>query len=175
QSQLPTIMDINSGIVTAVLRRSQGRDQYDGEIRDEQGRDYLFRVAKFTLGEEYNASIMLLAAEEDFAKDVRRLHFTGLILATVASLAFIPVVWIFGNGMSRSLKRIAAEAVKLQTLAEPGPAPVASRIREIHELGSAMKLAQHAIWSFARFVPKELVQRVRDNSISTELGRSREG
>jgi adenylate cyclase len=174
QSQLPTIKDIDSGIVPAVLRRTQGRDQYEGEIRDEQGRDYLFRVAKFSLGEEYNASIVLLAAEDDFAKDVRRLHFTGLMLATVASLAFIPIVWIFGNRMSRSLKGISAEAVKLQTLAEPGPSPVASRVREIHELGSAMKLAQHAIWSFARFVPKELVRRVVDNSISTELGGARE-
>jgi adenylate cyclase len=33
-----------------------------------------------------------------------------------------------------------------------------------------MRLAQRAIWSFAHFVPKELVQRVVDNSISTELG-----
>src|SRR5215467_15983315 len=37
-----------------------------------------------------------------------------------------------------------------------------------------MKLAQRAIWSFAHFVPKELVQRVVDNSISTELGGARE-
>jgi adenylate cyclase len=37
-----------------------------------------------------------------------------------------------------------------------------------------MKLAQRAIWSFAHFVPKELVQRVIDNSISTELGGIRE-
>jgi len=174
KSQLPTIKDINSGIVAAVLRRSQGRDQYDGEIPDDQGRDYLFRVAKFTLGEQYNASIMLLAAQGDFAKNVRRLHLTGLILATLVSFAFIPVVWIFGNGMSRSLKMITAEAVKLQTLAEPDPSSIPSRIREIRELGSAMKLAQRAIWSFAHFVPKELVQRVVDNSISTELGGARE-
>ena len=33
-----------------------------------------------------------------------------------------------------------------------------------------MNLAQRAIWSFARFVPKEIVRRVVDNSISTELG-----
>jgi adenylate cyclase len=72
------------------------------------------------------------------------------------------------------LKTITAEALKLQKLAEPTPSPVASRIKEIHELGSAMKLAQRAIWSFARFVPKELVQRVIDNSISTELGGARE-
>jgi adenylate cyclase len=174
QPQLPNIRDINSGIVAAVLRRSQGREQYDGNIADDQGRDYLFRVTKFTLGEQYHIGIMLLAAQEDFAKDVRRLHLTGLILATIAAAAFLPIVWIFGNEMSGTLKRITAEAVKLQKLAEPSPSSVPSRIRELHDLGNAIKLAQRAIWSFAHFVPKELVQRVVDNSISTELGGARE-
>jgi adenylate cyclase len=173
-SQLPNITEINSGVVAAVLRRSDGRDHYEGSIRDDQGRDYLFRVAKFDLGEQYNANIMLLAAQEDFAQDVRRLQFTGLILALIACAAFIPLIWIFGSGMSRSLKSITAEAIKLQKLAEPDRSPVTSRIKEIQELGSAMELAQRAIWSFAHFVPKELVQRVIDNSISTELGGDRE-
>jgi adenylate cyclase len=174
QPQLPNIKEINSGVVAAVLQRSNGRDHYDGSIRDDQGRDYLFRVAKFTLGEQYNANILLLAAQEDFAQDVRRLQFTGLILAIIAGAAFIPVVWLFGSGMSRSLKTITAQAVKLQKLAAPDPSPVTSRIKEIHELGRAMELAQRAIWSFAHFVPKEIVQRIIDNSISTELGGARE-
>jgi adenylate cyclase len=174
QPQLPNVKEINTGVVAATLRRSLGRDRYEGSIRDDQGRDYLFRVAKVTLGERYNANILLLAAQEDFAQNVRRLQFTGLILAIIAGAAFIPVIWIFGSGMSRSLKRITAQAVKLQKLAEPDLTPVTSRIMEIHELGSAMKLAQRAIWSFAHFVPKEIVQRIVDNSISTELGGVRE-
>jgi adenylate cyclase len=172
--QLPNIREIKSGVVAAVLRRAHGRDRYDGSIRDDQGRNYLFRVAKFTIGGQYNANILLLAAQKDFAQDVRRLQFTGLVLATIAGAAFIPVVWIFGSGMSRSLNGITAQAIKLQKLAEPDPSPVKSRIKEIQELGSAMELAQRAIWSFAHFVPKELVQRVIDNSISTELGGVRE-
>jgi adenylate cyclase len=174
QPQLPNIKEINSGVVAAVLRRSEGRDHYDGDIRDDRGRDYLFRVAKFTLGERYHANILLLAAEEDFAQDVRRLQFTGLILAIIAGAAFIPVIWIFGSGMSRSLNTITDQAVKLQNLAAPDRSPVTSRIKEIHGLGSAMELAQRAIWSFAHFVPKEIVQRIVDNSISTELGGVRE-
>jgi adenylate cyclase len=170
QPQLPNIKEINSGVVAAVLRGSQGRDHYDGSIRDDQGRDYLFRLAQYNSGDLYSGTIMLLAAEEDFAQDIRRLQFTGLFLAILATVAFIPVVWIFGSGMSRSLKAITGEAVKLQTLAEPAPAPITSRIREINDLGNAMNLAQRAISSFARFVPKELVRRVVDNSISTELG-----
>src|SRR5207245_1138617 len=81
----------------------------------------------------YNATIMLLAAQEDFAQDIRRLQFTGLFLAILATVAFIPVVWIFGSGMSQSLKAITGEAVKLQKLAEPAPAPITSRVREIND------------------------------------------
>lgn len=170
QPQLPNIKEINSGVVAAVLRRSEGRDHYDGSVRDDQGQDYLFRLVKFNSADLYKGTVMLLAAQEDFAQDIRRLQSMGLFMAILATVAFIPAVWIFASGMSRSLKAITGEAVKLQKLAEPAPAPITSRLREINDLGNAMNLAQRAISSFARFVPKELVRRVVDNSISTELG-----
>ncbi|APO51658.1 hypothetical protein LUI11_31770 [Bradyrhizobium diazoefficiens] len=170
QSQLPSIDEINSGMVASVVRRSHNRDHNEGLIRDEDGQGYLFRLTKFTLGEGYNGSILLLAAEDDFVQNVRRLQFTGLILAIIVGAAFVPLVWMFGSTMSHSLKRITAQAGQLQTLAEPSLAPVTSYIREIHELGSTVNLAQRAIWSFAHFVPKEIVRGLIDNSISTTLG-----
>ena len=36
QPQLPSIKEINSGVVQEALRRSDGRDHYDGSIRDDQ-------------------------------------------------------------------------------------------------------------------------------------------
>ena len=174
QPQLPNVKELSSGVAAAVLREWQGRDQYDGEIRDDQGRDYLFRISKLTLGEQYTVNILLLAAQEDFVQGVRKLQLTGLILAILAGAAFVPMIWIFGGRMSRSLKSITAQAVKLQNLAAPDTSPVTSYVKEIHELGSTVNLAQRAIWSFARFVPKEIVRRVLDNSISTELGGVRE-
>jgi adenylate cyclase len=97
-----------------------------------------------------------------------------LILALVAGAAFVPVVWIFGSRMSHSLKKITGQAAKLQMLGPPDPSPVSSYVKEINELGNTINLAQRAIWSFARFVPKEIVRRVIDNSISTELGGMRQ-
>jgi adenylate cyclase len=170
QSQLPSLDELNSGIVASVLHRTYNRDISDGDIRDDEGRDYLFRLTKFALGEGYKGNILLMAAQDDFVQNVRRLQFTGLILAIIAGAAFVPVVWIFGSRMSYSINAITAQARKLQTLAEPDPVQVASHIREIHELGSTVHLAQRAISSFARFVPKEIVRRVVDNSISTTLG-----
>jgi adenylate cyclase len=88
----------------------------------------------------------------------------------IAVAAFVPGVWFFGSKMSGSLKAITAQAGKLQMLGAPDSVPVGSYIKEVHELGLTVSLAQRAIWSFSRFVPKELVRRVVDNSISTELG-----
>jgi adenylate cyclase len=167
--QLPNIKDINSGVAAAALRGAHGREYYDGNISDEQGNGYLFRLAQFPLG-EHSAKILLLGAQGDFVQDVRRLQFSGLILAIVAGAAFVPAVWMFGNGMSRSLKAITAQAARIQKMAAPDPFPVTSRIKEICELGSTVNLAQRTIRSFARFVPKEIVRGVMDNSISTELG-----
>jgi adenylate cyclase len=170
QSKLPNIDRIKSGIVASVLRKATNVDVNEGTVRDDAGRNYLFRLTKFTLGEGYSARILLLAAQDDFVQSVRKLQLTGLILAIVASAAFIPMVWIFGNRMALSLKAITSQARKLQNLAEPDPAPVTSHIAEINELGNTVNLAQRAIWSFAHFIPKEIVRRVLDNSISTTLG-----
>jgi adenylate cyclase len=170
RSQLPSIDELDSGTVAAVLRQSHNLVHNEGVIQSADGEGYLFRLTKFAIGEGYGASILMLAAENDFVQNVRKLQLQGLILAILAGMAFIPVVWMFGSAMSRSLKRITEQAVQLQTLAEPSQAPVTSYVREIHELGKTVGLAQRTIWSFAHFVPKEIVRRVIDNSISTKLG-----
>jgi adenylate cyclase len=170
RSALPSIDEINSGLLASVLHRSYNRDHNEGSIEDETGQGYLFRLTKFALGDRYHGSMLLLAAQDDFVQNVRRLQFNGLVLAILVGAAFVPIVWMFGSRMSRSLQDITAQARQLQTLAEPELVPVSSYIKEIHELGGTMNLAQRAIWSFAHFVPKEIVRGLIDNSISTTLG-----
>jgi len=170
RSALPKIDEINSGMMASVLRSSYNRDHNEGRIQDENGQGYLFRLTKFALGDRYHGSMLLLAAQDDFVQNVRRLQFNGLVLAILVGAAFLPIVWIFGSRMSRSLQGITAQARQLQTLAEPELKPVTSYIKEIHALGNTMNLAQRAIWSFAHFVPKEIVRGLIDNSISTKLG-----
>jgi adenylate cyclase len=168
--QLPEIREIQSGLVGKVMRGWDGGDHYDGSIIDEDGQNYLFRVRKFSQDEEYSGYSLLLAAEEDFANDVRLLQIRGIIVALIAGGCFLPAVWIFGSRMSRSLRRITAQASGLWTLTAPDDVPVTSHVTEIHELGRTMAAAQRAISSFARFVPKEIVRGIIDTSISTELG-----
>jgi adenylate cyclase len=168
--QLPEIAEIRSGPVGAVMRRWDGSDRYEGSVRGEDGRDYLFRLQKFSQADGFNGYSLLLAAEDDFAQNVRNLQIKGIIIALIVGGCFIPGVWIFGSRMSTSLKRITAQASRLRTLAAPDDAPVTSRVAEIDELGKAMAIAQRSLWSFARFVPKDIVKGIIDNSIATELG-----
>jgi adenylate cyclase len=170
RSSLPSIDELNTGTAASVIRGSYNKDNYEGNIDDKAGNGFLFRVTKFALGDSYNGSILLLAAQDDFVQNVRRLQFNGLVLAILVGAGFIPLVWMFGSQMSGSLRRITEQARQLQTLAEPELVPVTSYIKEIHQLGSTVNLAQRAIWSFAHFVPKEIVRGLIDNSISTELG-----
>ena len=98
--QLPEIGEIRSGLVGAVMRRWDGSDRYEGSIRDEDGRDYLFRLRKFSQGDEFSGYSLLLAAEDDFAQNVRNLQIRGIIIALIAGGCFVPAVWIFGSRMS---------------------------------------------------------------------------
>ncbi|MGY8685584.1 adenylate/guanylate cyclase domain-containing protein [Bradyrhizobium sp. UFLA05-153] len=171
--QLPEIWEIRTGLVGAVMQRWDGRDRFEGSVRGEDGRDYLFRVQKFSQGEQYSGYSMLFAAEDDFSQNVRKLQFRGLVIALIVGSCFVPAAWVFGSRMSTSLKRITTQARGLQALAAPGDAPVTSNIAEVNELGRTMAVAQRSIWSFARFVPKDIVRGIVDGSISTELGGTR--
>jgi adenylate cyclase len=172
--RLPEIWQNKTGLVGAIMRNWDGRERYEGSIQDENGLDYLFRVRKFPQGSEYSGYSLLLAAEGDFAQDVRTLQLRGIGIALIAGGCFIPAAWIFGSRMSIKLKRITAQASGLRTLAVPEDAPVTSHIKEIDELGSTMAVAWRSIWSFARFVPKDIVKGIVDGSISTELGGTRQ-
>ena len=125
-----------------------------------QGRDYLFRLAKFTLGEQSDAKILLARGAGRLCQGYSKaaVHWTDH--RNCCRRCIYSGVWIFGSGMSRSLKEHNGSGrAGFRMLAAPDPSPVTSRIKEIHELGSTVNLAQRAIWSFARFVPKEIVRR----------------
>jgi adenylate cyclase len=168
--ELPEISEIRTGLVGAVMRKWDGRERFEGSIRGEDGRDYLFHLQKFSQGDEYSGYSLLFAAEDDFAQNVRKLQIRGLIFALIVGACFLPAAWIFGGRMSSRLKRITAQASGLETLTAPDEAPVTSGIKEINELGKTVGVARRSISSFARFVPKDIVGGIVDGSISTELG-----
>jgi adenylate cyclase len=168
--QLFNIRELSSGLTASILKNWHGDARFDGSIHDERGAAFLYRLRKFTVSEQSSLNLLMVAKEDDFVKDVRKSQVVGLVLAMIVSAAFVPGVWLFGGRMSGSLKAITTQANRLQKLGAPDCAPISSSIKEIYELGLSVNLAQRAIWAFSRFVLRELVRRVVDSSISTELG-----
>jgi adenylate cyclase len=64
-SPLPSVNEINSGMMGSVLRRSYNRDNNEGSIQDETGHGYLFRLTKFALGDRYHGSMLLDVRQPD--------------------------------------------------------------------------------------------------------------
>ena len=168
--QLPQISEIRSGLAGTVMRKWDGSDRFEGNIQDGNKRDYLFRIRKFVQRDGYSGYSLLIAAETDFAPEVRKLQTRGIIVAFVAGGCFIPLAWLFGGRISQSLRRLTVQTRRLRMLAPPDDLPVKSRIAEIDELGSTIATAQRTIWSFAHFVAADVVTGIIDGSISTELG-----
>ena len=152
------------------MRGWDGSDHYEGSIRDEDGRDYLFRLLKFSQDDEYSGYCLLPAAEADFAQTRAGVTNSGNNYRAYRRRLLRTGGLDFRQRMSTSLKRITAQARRIRTLAAPDDAPVTSRVAEIHELGRTMAVAQRSIWSFARFFPEDIVKGIVDGSISTKLG-----
>jgi adenylate cyclase len=168
--QLPEISQVRTGLVGAVLQRWDGGERFEGSMRGDDGRDYLFHLRKFSQGDQFSGYSLFVAAEDDFAQNVRRLQIRGMLIALIVGGCFVPAAWIFGSRMATSLKQITDQASGLQTLTPLRAAPVTSNITEISELGKTIAVARRSIASFARFVPKDIVRGIVDGSISTELG-----
>jgi adenylate cyclase len=171
---LPAIRGVPYAPVAAVMRGWNGAAPYEGTVLDEEKRANFFRLERFSLGRDTPAYLLLLAREDDFGSEVRKMQRRGLVIALGIGCCFVPAIWFFGGRISRSLRNLATQAALLETLAEPDAEPAGSRIAEIRNLGTTLHAAQRTIWSFGHFMSKEIVAGILDGSMSTRLGGTRQ-
>lgn len=171
--RLPSVSDLHDTVEGAVIAGWDKTSPYRAK-RSWMGRDYFARIETISLSPSVTANALLVAPADEFARGIRALNRQARILALIACLFFVPAAWIFGTRMSKTIGAITNEADRLQAMAPPPKAPVGSFIAELGTLGATIHKAQRAIWSFSRLAPREIVRGVLDNSISTELGGTRQ-
>jgi adenylate cyclase len=173
-ARLPSTYDLQDTLEGKIIADWDQTSPYRSKLRWTDGKEYFARLETIPLGPTVAANVLLIAPEDDFAVGIRDLNTKAKLLALIACLLFIPAAWIFGTRMSRTVKAITVEAHRLQTMAPPPNRPIGSFIRELETLGETIHKSQRAIWSFSRLAPREIVRGVLDNSISTELGGTRQ-
>jgi adenylate cyclase len=173
-AHIPSIKDLQGSLAGEAIARWDRSDRQRGELRWTDGEDYFFRIERVGLGPTLNANVLFISARKDFAEEIQALNSKAKLAALIASAIFIPLCWIFGTRMSKTLQGITAQAARLPAMLAPPEKPIGSFIREINTLGRTVHQAQRAIFSFSRLAPKEIVRGVLDNSISSELGGARQ-
>jgi adenylate cyclase len=171
--RLPSTSDLQGTVEGAVIAGWDRTSPYRRKLRW-RGKEYFARLETIALAPTVTANVLLVAPEDQFAGRIRELNREARWLALIACLLFVPAAWIFGTRMSKTIHAITAEANRLQSMAPPPKSPVQSFIGELETLGRTIHKSQRAIWSFSRLAPREIVRGVLDNSISTELGGTRQ-
>ena len=173
-ASLPSTYDLSGSVEGKVIADWDKTSPYRTRIRWTDGKAYFARLENIRLGPTLTANFLLVAPEDEFAKSIRDLNSQSAMLALLACLLFIPAGFVLGSRMSKTIQSITTEAASLQEMAAPSEKPIGSFIRELNTLGDTIHKAGRAIWSFSRFAPREMVRGVLDNSISTELGGTRQ-
>lgn len=95
----------------------------------------------------------------ELTETAQRNLFQGLsISAAVVFLGLLSALFL-ARAITRSLGELTESANRLQDLDFAAPSEVNSHVTEISSLGRAMNRARDAIFTFALYVPKELVRK----------------
>lgn len=134
----------------------------DGRVEavNVDGRTYVVMTSKLQSTLMFAGSTVVMAAPiDELLGPAYDLLFQGLAVAAAVIVLVVIGAIVLAGMITRSLDQLTAGAQRLQELDFQADIDVPSRIREIHTLSGAMRQARDAIFTFALYVPKELVRK----------------
>lgn len=156
---------IDSGLAAAadpLVRaiRSSNVKSDEASFVDVDGRTFLVTVAPIRSALLLGGHRLVVAAPLDqLMAPANRTLLQGLAVSAIVVLLAILAALVLAQLVTRSLLRLTAGAHRLQKLDFETPIDVPAYVNEIATLGRAMNKARDAIFTFAMYVPKELVRK----------------
>lgn len=124
------------------------------------GRTYLVMATQVRSASLFQHSRVVIAAPYDeLMAPANRALAQGVAIAIIVVSLGIATALLLSGLISRSLHKLTNSANSLQDLDFQTPISAASRISEISTLSQAMSRARDAIFTFALYVPRELVRK----------------
>jgi adenylate cyclase len=161
-----------AGVLTAI-RVWREKDISEQFFRDSAGR--LYAAAFQTIPHSGPASlrVAVVAPVDEFFANIlsERGRLFAAALAFVA--AMVPIVFVIGTMLSRSLRALAEETDRIQRFEPSAAPPVRSMIQEIDDLGHSVATMRTVTQTFSRFVPRRLVERLIETGTPMQLGGAR--
>ncbi len=138
------------------------------------GRTYVAAFRSIRSAGSARLRLAVVVPLDEFFGEVEAGRRRLIVLALAFVAALLPVVWWIGARLSRSMKILAMETDRIQHFDTTSPPmTVRSLIREIDDLGRSVATMRTVVLTFARFVPKRLVQQLVTTGAALRLGGTR--
>lgn len=146
------------------LTRSLSRllEARDGRVEavNVEGQTYVVKTSKLPSTLMFAGSTIVMAAPlDELLGPAYDMLFQGLAVGGGVIVVVIVGALVLAGRITQSLNRLTESAQRLRELDFQTDILVPSRVHEIHTLSGAMSQARDAIFTFALYVPKELVRK----------------
>lgn len=173
---LPEIGEVKDPVSSALYRSFMaGNLQNVKPLQFEAaGRQYLGEVRH--LPDVAGGSLYVLASAPVavFTAPFDSIRADSLTLSLLFVATLIPLVYFTSRSISRSLRKLAAEANAIREFELEQPLDLKSVISEVDHLNASMAAMKTTIGTFAKFVPRELVRRLIKSGEGIALGGARQ-
>ncbi len=142
-------------------------------FRDPGGRLYAAAFREIPIAGSANLRLAVVAPVDEFFASIlsERNRLFAITIGFV--LLMLPLVFLIGALLSRSLRALAIETDKIQKFELVSAPPVRSMIREIDDLGRSVSTMRTVTQTFSNFVPKRLVEQLIRTGTPMQLGGAR--
>jgi adenylate cyclase len=171
--ELPRLSAIDTIGISAAIhawRQSGVAQQF---FHDGNGRSYAAAFHPIALAGAANLSLGLFAPVDEFYAQIESDRRKLFVVAIAFVLAVLPIAFILGSILSKSLRELARETDNIQKFRFTNDARLHSPIREIDELGRSVSTMRTLAQAFSNFVPKRLVQQLVETGSAMTLGGTR--
>jgi adenylate cyclase len=170
---IPRLRETDMAGVLKAIRTWRANGISEQFFKDPAGRLYAAAFQTIPQSGPANLRVAVVAPVNEFFANI--LSERGRLF--VAALAFvglmIPIVYLIGSLLSRSLRAMAEETDRIQRFEPSIAPPVRSVIREIDDLGRSVSNMRTVTETFSRFVPRRLVERLIETGTPMQLGGAR--
>lgn len=159
-------------VTTTILAEDAAESATEQEVQTETGTwlGWIFPVAT-PFSEPVQLAV--LSPEKEVLADILRQFYRNLAISVAVALLGIILAAMISRSISRPMRRLTAEAARLEKLEFSTDFEVRTRIAEVARLGKTLRMSETALAGFARYVPGELVRRIVSGEIKPELGGER--
>jgi adenylate cyclase len=135
--------------------------------------DYIATVKSAQPSPGHRLFMAMATPVSELTADVRRTNLRALIISGLIAAMSLPIVVFAARKLSRPLRRLSAEARKIEAFDLVESIPIRSRISEVRELEEAMSAAKMGLRTFGLYVPIELVRQILQSGVSPTPGGER--